>query len=304
MSKKKKLKLKIKIKKKNFIIFLVIIFLIIFSITKTTSFIINTINEKKKENEKVELSPKEKKLLQLKNIHKKIDYFNDSYLNRYINYQENNPTISTKQVIKDVNMNLDLTHYKDKIPARNLNNKFILVNKYYYLEEDYIPNDLEEINKQYALNNMKMVKEAKDAFEEMSKTAKKEGLKIIAMSTYRDYAYQTDLYNKYVKQDGKEAADTYSGRPGFSEHQTGYAVDVYNDDESYTNFHVTEEFKWMQEHAKEYGFILRFPEGKENETGYQYESWHYRYVGLEAATYITEKNITLEEYYATVIKDW
>ena len=201
-------------------------------------------------------------------------------------------------------MNLDLTHYKDKIPARNLNNKFILVNKYYYLEEDYIPNDLEEINKQYALNNMKMVKEAKDAFEEMSKAAKKEGLKIIAMSTYRDYAYQTDLYNKYVKQDGKEAADTYSGRPGFSEHQTGYAVDVYNDDESYTNFHVTEEFKWMQEHAKEYGFILRFPEGKENETGYQYESWHYRYVGLEAATYITEKNITLEEYYATVIKDW
>ena len=304
MSKKKKLKLKIKIKKKNFIIFLVIIFLIIFSITKTTSFIINTINEKKKENEKVELSPKEKKLLQLKNIHKKIDYFNDSYLNRYINYQENNPTISTKQVIKDVNMNLDLTHYEDKIPARNLNNKFILVNKYYYLEEDYIPNDLEEINKQYALNNMKMVKEAKDAFEEMSKAAKKEGLKIIAMSTYRDYAYQTDLYNKYVKQDGKEAADTYSGRPGFSEHQTGYAVDVYNDDESYTNFHVTEEFKWMQEHAKEYGFILRFPEGKENETGYQYESWHYRYVGLEAATYITEKNITLEEYYATVIKDW
>ena len=304
MIKKKKLKLKIKIKKKNFIIFLVIIFLIIFSITKTTSFIINTINEKKKENEKVELSPKEKKLLQLKNIHKKIDYFNDSYLNRYINYQENNPTISTKQVIKDVNMNLDLTHYEDKIPARNLNNKFILVNKYYYLEEDYIPNDLEEINKQYALNNMKMVKEAKDAFEEMSKAAKKEGLKIIAMSTYRDYAYQTDLYNKYVKQDGKEAADTYSGRPGFSEHQTGYAVDVYNDDESYTNFHVTEEFKWMQEHAKEYGFILRFPEGKENETGYQYESWHYRYVGLEAATYITEKNITLEEYYATVIKDW
>ena len=304
MSKKKKLKLKIKIKKKNFTIFLIIIFLIIFSITKTTNFIINTIKDKQKENEKVELSPKEKKLLQLKNIHKKIDYFNDSYLNRYIYYQENNPTLSTKQVIKDVNMNLDLIHYEDKIPARNLNNKFILVNKYYYLEEDYVPNDLEELNKQYALNNMKMVKDAKEAFETMSKDAKKEGLKIIAMSTYRDYAYQTTLYNNYVKQDGKEAADTYSGRPGFSEHQTGYAVDVYNDDESYTNFHLTKEFKWMQEHAKEYGFILRFPKGKENETGYQYESWHYRYVGLEAATYITEKNITFEEYYATVLKDW
>ena len=304
MSKKKKLKLKIKIKKKNFTIFLIIIFLIIFSITKTTSFIINTIKDKQKEEEKIELSPKEKKLLQLDNIHKKIDYFNDAYLNRYIYYKENNPNLSTKQIIKDVNMNLDLTHYEDKIPARNLNDKFILVNKYYYLEEDYIPENLEELNKQYALSNMKMVNVAKEAFEEMAKDAKKEGLKIIAMSTYRDYEYQTDLYDRYVKQDGKEAADTYSGRPGFSEHQTGFAVDVYNGDESYTDFHITEEFKWMQKHAKEYGFILRFPEGKEHETGYQYESWHYRYVGLEAATYITEKNITLEEYYATVIKKW
>lgn len=304
MSKKKKLKLKIKIKKKNFTIFLIIIFLIIFSITKTTSFIINTIKDKQKEEEKIELSPKEKKLLQLNNIHKKIDYFNDAYLNRYIYYKENNPNLSTKQIIKDVNMNLDLTHYEDKIPARNLNDKFILVNKYYYLEEDYIPENLEELNKQYALSNMKMVNVAKEAFEEMAKDAKKEGLKIIAMSTYRDYEYQTDLYDRYVKQDGKEAADTYSGRPGFSEHQTGFAVDVYNGDESYTDFHITEEFKWMQKHAKEYGFILRFPEGKEHETGYQYESWHYRYVGLEAATYITEKDITLEEYYATVIKKW
>lgn len=300
---RKKKKIKLKIKKKNFIIFLIIIFLIILSITKTTSFIVNKIKDNKKE-EKVELSPKEKKLLKLDNIHKKIDYFNDEYINRYITYKENNPNLKIKQIIKNVNMNLDLTHYEDKIPARNQNNKLILVNKYYYLEEDYVPANLEDLSNQYALNNMKMVKEAKDAFEEMSKEAKKNGLKIIAMSTYRDYAYQTNLYNNYVKKDGKEAADTYSGRPGFSEHQTGYAVDVYNDDKSYTDFHLTEEFKWMQENAKNYGFILRFPQGKENETGYQYESWHYRYVGLEAATYITEKNITLEEYYATVIKEW
>lgn len=300
---RKKKKIKLKIKKKNFIIFLIIIFLIILSITKTTSFIVNKIKDNKKE-EKVELSPKEKKLLKLDNIHKKIDYFNDGYINRYITYKENNPNLKIKQIIKNVNMNLDLTHYEDKIPARNQNNKLILVNKYYYLEEDYVPANLEDLSNQYALNNMKMVKEAKDAFEEMSKEAKKNGLKIIAMSTYRDYAYQTNLYNNYVKKDGKEAADTYSGRPGFSEHQTGYAVDVYNDDKSYTDFHLTEEFKWMQENAKNYGFILRFPQGKENETGYQYESWHYRYVGLEAATYITEKNITLEEYYATVIKEW
>lgn len=302
MSKKKKIKLKIK--KKNFTILLIIVFLIILSITKTTGLIINSIKNKQKENEKVELSPKEKKLLQLDNIHKEIDYFNDKYIDRYIYYKNNNKSLDIKQVIKNVNMNLDLTHYEDKTPAKNLNKINILVNKYYYLEEDYVPENLEEISNQYALNNMKMVNVAKNAFEEMAKAAKKEGLKIIAMSTYRDYTYQTNLYNRYVDEDGKEAADTYSGRPGFSEHQTGLAVDIYNDVENYTNFHLTEEYKWMQEHAKEYGFILRFPKNKENETGYQFESWHYRYVGLKAATYITENNITLEEYYATVIKDW
>ena len=133
---------------------------------------------------------------------------------------------------------------------------------------------------------------------------KKENLNIIAMSTYRSYSYQVDLYKRYVKQDGEEKADTYSGRPGHSEHQTGLAVDVYNKTENYTNFEKTKEFTWMQEHAHEYGFILRFPKGKENETGYQYESWHYRYVGVDAATYIHENNITFEEYYATIIKDW
>ena len=89
------------------------------------------------------------------------------------------------------------------------------------------------------------------------------------MSTYRSYDYQVDLYNRYVKSDGKEAADTYSGRPGHSEHQTGLAVDVFNNNETYTNFEKTKEFEWMQEHAHEYGFILRFPKDKEKETGYK-----------------------------------
>ena len=146
---------------------------------------------------------------------------------------------------------------------------------------------------------MKMVEEAANAFESLSKNASKENYKIIAMSTYRSYEYQVDLYNKYVKSDGKDAADTYSGRPGNSEHQTGLAVDVYNQTETYTNFEKTEEYDWMQENAYKYGFILRFPKGKENETGYEFESWHYRYVGKDIAKYIHKHNITLEEYIAT-----
>lgn len=299
MSKKKKLHLKIK--KKNFTIFIIIILLIIFGIIKTTNMIINLTKEKEKKEIKETLTPKQKKLKELNNINKKIDYFNDENIDRYIEYKNKNSDLKITQVIKNVNMNLDKPHYEFSTPANNLNTTYILVNKYYYLDENYVPENLEEISKQYALSNMKLVKEAKEAFEEMAKAVKKEGLNIVAMSTYRDYTYQTNLYDKYVKQDGKEAADTYSGRPGYSEHQTGLAVDVFNNKESYINFHTTEEFIWMQEHAKEYGFILRFPQNKEEETGYQYESWHYRYVGLQIATYISENNITLEEYYATKI---
>ena len=196
-------------------------------------------------------------------------------------------------------MDLDKEPYEDMKKATNLNNINILVNKHNYLTEDYVPENLENINSSYALSNMKMVSEAKNAFENLSKDAAKQNLKVIAMSTYRSYEYQVDLYNRYVKTDGKEAAVTYSGRPGNSEHQTGLAVDVYNVKETYTNFEKTKEYTWMQDNAYKYGFILRFPKDKENETGYEFESWHYRYVGLEAAKYIKEHNISFEEYYAT-----
>ena len=196
-------------------------------------------------------------------------------------------------------MNLDLTPYEDITEAINLNKTNILVNKYYYLDKDYIPNNLEKISTRYALSGMRLVSEAKVAFEDMAKSAAKENLKIVAMSTYRSYNYQVSLYNRYKRQDGIEKADSYSGRPGHSEHQTGLAVDVYNEEENYTNFEETEEFEWMQKHAHEYGFILRFPKDKENETGYIYESWHYRYVGKNIAKYIKEHKISLEEYIAT-----
>ena len=145
---------------------------------------------------------------------------------------------------------------------------------------------------------MKLVNVAKDAYVEMAKAAEKQKLKLVVTSSYRDYEYQEDIYNRYVKSDGKEAADTYSGRPGFSEHQTGLAVDLYNGKTVYTQFESTKEFDWMQENAHKYGFILRFPKDKDNITGYQYESWHYRYVGKEIAQYIHEHDITYEEYYA------
>ena len=302
-------KMRIKIKWKNLIAALVFLILLTFGITELIVCIVKVVNPPKKVKEKPVVAKKintnkEIKLNKLDNIDKEINFFNIDYLDRYVSYKEEHSEMPNKQIIKDVNMNLDKEYYKHTIPARNLNTEKVLVNKYYYLEKDYVPNNLETISTRFALSNMKMVKEAKNAFEEMANAAKKEGLNIVAMSCYRSYDYQVNLYNKYVKTDGKETADTYSGRPGHSEHQTGLAVDVYNQKENYTNFEKTKEFTWMDKHAHEYGFILRFPKDKERETGYTYESWHYRYVGTEIAKYIKEHDISFEEYYATIIKDW
>ncbi len=296
MSTRKK---KIKIKKKNFIIFIIFIVLIGFSFTKLTTLILNTFDSPKKEIENKTLTKKEKKLQKLNNINKKISYFKMKNLDRYISYKNKNKDLSDEQIIKDVNMDLDKKQYEDMHETINLNKINILVNKHNYLKENYVPENLKNLSSTYALSNMKMVEEAANAFESLSKDASKENYKVIAMSTYRSYEYQVDLYNKYVKSDGKDAADTYSGRPGNSEHQTGLAVDVYNQTETYTNFEKTKEYNWMQENAYKYGFILRFPKDKENETGYEFESWHYRYVGKDIAKYIHKHNITLEEYIAT-----
>ena len=283
---------KIKINYKSLLIIIILIAIVIIIINTKNKNNINNISDSKE-------TQIENKLNELNNIDKKIKYFDMNKLDRYIEYKNNNTKLSDEQIIKNVNMNLDKEKYIDIQEAINKNTEEILVNKYYYLDENYIPNDLEELNLEYSREGMKLVNIAKKAFEKLHKEAKKDNMNIIVMSSYRSYEYQETLYNNYVKKDGKENADTYSARPGFSEHQTGLAVDVYNQKTSYTEFENTKEFTWMQNNAYKYGFILRFPKDKENETGYQYESWHYRYVGIDIAKYIHDKNITLEEYIAT-----
>ena len=237
------------------------------------------------------------------NKYEKISYYKKENKERYIAYEKENPTLTLEQIITYVNIGLDNPYYTNTKPADNLNTNLLLVNKYNYLTEDYVPNNLENISTTYARSGMQLVKEAKEAFETLSENAKKEGMNVIAMSSYRSYDYQVNLYNNYVAQDGKEAADKYSARPGYSEHQTGLAVDVYNLDLPYTSFEETEEFTWMQENAYKYGFILRFPKDKVDITGYQYESWHYRYVGKKVAKEIKDNNLTLEEYIAKKVEN-
>ena len=135
--------------------------------------------------------------------------------------------------------------------------------------------------------------EAKAALEDMFDGAKKDGLKLFVCSGYRTYEYQKSLYNRYVERDGMEKADTYSARPGHSEHQTGLAFDLNSVDD---DFEGTPEAMWIAEHAHEYGFIVRYPKGKQEITGYKYEPWHVRYLGVEKATAVYNSGLCLEEF--------
>lgn len=261
-----------------------------------------TFIEKKSNNEnKSTNNETTNKLAYLNNIDKKIDYFNYQYLERYVNYKKCNPTLSDIDIVTRVNLNLDIPYYQNTRQSNKLNQTTILVNKYIYLPEDYIPNNLTTISSDFTSSTRQLVYEAKEAFEKMATAAKEQGYTIRVISAYRSYEYQKGLYDNYVNKDGIEKADTYSARPGHSEHQTGLVIDIDNGKVDYNNFESTEEFKWMEENAHTYGFILRYPKGKENITGYSYESWHYRYVGETIATFIKNNNLTLDEYYIRYI---
>ena len=195
---------------------------------------------------------------------------------------------------KDVNVKEEF--YKNIKWVENPDELLVLVNKNNQLSNDYIPKNLESISLRYANKDKYLRKEAKDAFEKLSSEAAALGYRIVAVSAYRDYNYQNELFNYYVEEKGLEYALDCSAKPGHSEHQTGLAVDVEGENKDYDNFEDTKEFSWMKDNAHRFGFILRYPKGKEHITGFKYEPWHYRYVGINIATEIYEKNITLEEY--------
>ena len=241
------------------------------------------------------------KLEKLEFINEKIDYFNMDYLDRYVAFKEKNKSLTDEDIITRVNIGLDQPYYTNTKESPYKNQIYILSNKYTSLD-NYVPNDLQTIDASCSNGTRKLVGVAKNSFEAMCRDAKNQGYTIRAMSTYRSYDYQVALYQKYVDEDGVELADTYSARPGFSEHQTGLVADIDNGKITYTNFHQTKEYEWMKENAYKYGWIERYPKGKEEITGYTYESWHYRYVGIEAATYIHEHDITFDEYYVRFIE--
>lgn len=217
-------------------------------------------------------------------------FFKDNKKEEYLLFQKETG-LSLKDAIIRVNIGLNHPFYEKTEPAKDKDKITMLVNKYHYIEYDYIPKDL--IN----VDGITINKEVYEAFLKMKDDMRKEDLNIRIISAYRSYQYQEKLYNNYLKSESQKVVDTYSARAGYSEHHTGLAIDVDNEKLDYNKFYLTKEFNWMTENAYKYGFILRYPKDKETITGYAYEPWHYRYVGEEIANYIKKHNSTYEEYY-------
>ncbi len=160
----------------------------------------------------------------------------------------------------------------------------MVANKTYSLPVDYVPQSTND----YGLDDM-----CYSAYLGLKSAASDDGISLYISSAYRSYATQSTLYSNYVANRGQEAADTFSARAGHSEHQSGLAIDVNEVSDAFIG---TPEAIWLAEHAHEYGFIIRYPEGKDDITGYKYEPWHIRYVGIELATELYESGLTLEEH--------
>lgn len=176
----------------------------------------------------------------------------------------------------------------------------ILINKQWGLPADFVPHDL--IKAQVPLSprsrNFMIRKDVNTALKSLFSAAQEDGVELWFHSGYRSYAEQRRVYQRYVDSYGEKVANTFAAKPGHSEHQSGLAIDITSPKSSSLfapNFGDSKEGKWVANHAHQFGFIIRYPKDKSEITGYIYEPWHLRYVGIELATMLFESGLVLEE---------
>lgn len=213
---------------------------------------------------------------------------------RYLSYAQAHPEASAQEIVTQVNLDQDLAPYDDARPIGDPSDPLVLVNKYHGLPETYVP-ELEKLGGAMAWAAWSPTRRRPSGA--MADAAKADGISLRSVSAYRSYETQTGLYNRYVSIDGKANAERYSARPGYSEHQTGLALDI-NTASISAHFENTVEYAWLQENCAKFGFMLRYPQDKESITGYRYEPWHYRYVGQAIAQTCMDQGLTYEEYLA------
>lgn len=210
--------------------------------------------------------------------------------------------LATIAFVVGFNLVGDLTNEENINPKKVINtvneDYTILVNKTNVLRSNYTPKNLVKLNIEFLSDTSNearcMEKKAADSLEDLVTTAKKENIILIGSSAYRSYKSQLRILKEETDKKGVDYADKYVAKPGQSEHQSGLAIDVTNRVRCFDK--TSKEAQWLANNAHKFGFILRYPDGKENITGYNYEPWHIRYVGKDIAKEIYMKNITLEEY--------
>ncbi len=194
------------------------------------------------------------------------------------------------------------SYYEPVLPVENPNSIDKLVNKTYYLDKNFVPENLVELSIQYSAQGLQLTQVAADALVTMCNEAEKEDIHMYASSTYRDYEHQANIHESYTNKKDLEYADSLAGRPGHSEHQSGLTIDMASTENGgLKKFAESGEYPWMLANAHKYGFILRYPPGKQAITGYIQEEWHWRYVGVDLATNVKNSNLTFDEYYMLYI---
>lgn len=216
----------------------------------------------------------------------------------YLQYLDAYPSV--RDVIERVNTKRYFELYTNIRQTDLSKGNLILVNKYYKLPEDYEPDDLVQVSEVPGRGYLR--KEVYEAYKALYEDASKLGYNLSVVSAYRSYASQDSLYNSYLKVDPQEVVDTYSARPGHSEHQSGLCLDVSIPGYSLDNFYKTEASKWLAENCYKYGFIIRYPDDKTEITGYQGEPWQLRYLGKETSEKVYRSGITYDEYYACFVE--
>jgi D-alanyl-D-alanine carboxypeptidase len=220
-------------------------------------------------------------------------YYDSTREGRYAAFAADHPELGIEDVYWMVDCDLDVSPYEDTHELPDPNDLLLLVNKHFYLPEGFAPADLVNVG------NTRMRAEAGAAMQEMIEAAAADGHNIWSQSGYRSYETQVGLYRDYSARDGVEAADTYSARPGYSEHQTGLTTDLNTITDA---FGGTPEGQWVAANCYQYGYIVRYTKENTDVTLYKPEPWHMRYIGRDAAKTMHEEGIlSLEEYWVKYV---
>ena len=232
----------------------------------------------------------------------KIEDFDYDKYDRYIAYQKKHKNLDKEDIVLRIELKIDLDNYEDAEQIEDPDSLLAYVNRHRYINKDYEPSDLVEMDDKYSNNYYgvnKLRSEAYEHFKEMVDDANSQGIEFVAETTYRSFDDQETIYNNYAYEHTREETDKYAARPGYSEHELGTAIDLSN---VWYIEEGDEEYKWIEKNCWKYGFIMRYKKNKEDITKYAAEDWHIRYVGVKAATLIHNKNITFDEYWYKYVK--